>query len=171
MRAHRIRRVCAALVIGLAAPAAAQDLDVMGTVEVLAEDRPLTLWVPFDRVEQEAYATRMEIGVMTTYSVTAFSGPPGDDIERPSLSLSFTVAGGTVRMGDLSYLTEGTDAPVYGAGNGIGTLSFDALTIDGDTVAVRFEAEAAELDRSDDEPLEGGGRITLDGVARVTFPN
>lgn len=167
MRARAIRGLGAALMIGVSVPAAAQDFDVMGIVEVLADGTPLALWVPFDRAEQEAYATRMAVGVMTTYSVTAFSGPPGDDIERPSLSLSFTVAGGTVRTGDLSYRTDGPDAPVYGAGNGIGTLSFDTLTIDGDTVAVQFEAEAVELDPSDHEPLEGGDRIRLDGVARV----
>lgn len=50
------------LLAGLVSQAAADSYDIMGTVTVTADDAPLTQWVPFDREEQEPYATRMNAG-------------------------------------------------------------------------------------------------------------
>jgi len=156
------------LLAGLAAPGAAGSFDIMGTVTVTADDSRLTLWVPFDGEEQEPYATRMAAGVMTIYTIDAFSGTPGESLGTPRLSLSLTIAGGTVRAGDLTYFS-GPNAAVFGAGEGIGMLSFGRVTVEGATLSFEFVAQGQELDRTDFDAAEGGSRITLSGDVRVTF--
>lgn len=152
----------------LATAAAADSFDMMGTVTVMVVDTDLELWVPFDNADHEVYVSRMASGVMTIYIMDAFSGTPGGSLRDLRLSLSVTIAGGTVRAGDLIYFA-GPDAAVFGAGSGIGTLSFDRVAVEDATLSFEFSAQGHELDPTDFEPAEGGSRITLSGDARVTF--
>jgi len=73
-----------------------------------------------------------------------------------------------VRAGDLTYFS-GPNAAVFGAGEGIGMLSFGRVTVEGATLSFEFVAQGQELDRTDFDPAEGGSRITLSGDVRVTF--
>lgn len=156
-------------------PLAAAEYEVSGNVTAIIDGESFDLWVPYDAETDTRYAQQIGSGVMSTVTIEAFSGEPGEAMEKPGVVLSIFGPPSRATVTSLRIMlpedpadkawTAGTEYP--------GEIDSAEVRRDGNVVEFSIAATPVQVDGMLGEPVSDDGaesktmQVSIEGEANL----